>query len=309
MSAIDSASLNSFERWADFGTWLVIIGVAGEGVEILLKILQHKLTCKTFLLWCERHEFSIEIWGALFWIMVVAGLAVEFRYGHKAKTISDAENVRLVQKAAELTDRAATNELRVAVLSNNTVRLSIQLEEAKSNNLVLGHLLLARTLTEPLTATLKKFSGVVSHVEYVGETDGEPYNFAGQIFEVLHGTGAAWWNSPPNISNRTNDGIFILMNPLSLASPMPNKYPDSATGLFSDWFGGIPWRFSGASSNTLEQASSELADAFNTNGIFATREHDTSVEQHTIVIHVGSKLATDAYRAKVFGAKRPIIPP
>lgn len=42
-----------------------------------------------------------------------------------------------ISVAGEMKDRASTNELQVAVLSNETVRLSINLEGEKSNNLVL----------------------------------------------------------------------------------------------------------------------------------------------------------------------------
>jgi len=104
----------------------VIIGVAGEGVEIVLKIMQHKLTNENFLAWCKLQEFAIEIWGAVFWIIVVIGLAVEFRYGHKAKTITDAENVRLIQNAAELRQRAANTESNLVVLNKATLELAHQ---------------------------------------------------------------------------------------------------------------------------------------------------------------------------------------
>ncbi len=42
MVPADSALLESFESLADWGAMLVIIGVAGEGVEIVLKICNHK---------------------------------------------------------------------------------------------------------------------------------------------------------------------------------------------------------------------------------------------------------------------------
>jgi len=135
MSAIDSESLNSFEWLADFGTWLVIIGVAGEGVEIVLKVLQHKLTNEKFLAWCKNHEFSIEIWGALFWLMVVIGLAVEFRYGHKAKTITDRENARLTQNAAELNLKSEVFRLKANTLEREMMETKTNLANADPRSL------------------------------------------------------------------------------------------------------------------------------------------------------------------------------
>jgi hypothetical protein len=61
MTAADAASLNSWESMADFGTWLVIIGVAGEGLEIGIKICEHKIKSDRFSAWCEKHEFSIDM--------------------------------------------------------------------------------------------------------------------------------------------------------------------------------------------------------------------------------------------------------
>jgi hypothetical protein len=106
MSAEDAALLKFSESVADFGTWLVIIGVAGEGIEIGLKILRHKLKNENFLGWCNRHEFSIEIWGAIFWLMVVAGLAVEFSGNHDGKIVLDRQNAELYEQGKFAEERA-----------------------------------------------------------------------------------------------------------------------------------------------------------------------------------------------------------
>jgi hypothetical protein len=138
MSVIDAASLKSWESFADLGAWLVIIGVAGEGGEIVLKILKHKLKNMCFLGWYNKHEFSIELFAAVFWIMVVVGLAMEFRGNHKAKTITDRENVRLTQNAANLMEHAAntdSNNLVVATelfgLANQTAKISTSLSKVR----------------------------------------------------------------------------------------------------------------------------------------------------------------------------------
>jgi hypothetical protein len=143
MNTADASSLKFWEGLADVGTWLVIIGVAGEVVEIVLNILKHILKNKKFLDYHKKHKFCIEILGMVFWLMVVVGLCVELKGGHESKKISVAENSRLTKQlndttheAAVLNDRAFTNELQVAVLTNETVRLKLDLELAGSNNVV-----------------------------------------------------------------------------------------------------------------------------------------------------------------------------
>lgn len=103
MTAFDSASLKHFESLADWGTKLVIIGVAGEGIELLIKFFEPRL--KKRLKW--RHFFHktdpwINAVGGVFWIMVVLGLCWEFSGNHKAKVILDKDNAELHLKAAKL---------------------------------------------------------------------------------------------------------------------------------------------------------------------------------------------------------------
>ena len=110
MSELDSSLLKHWEFVADLGTWLVIIGVAGEGIEIALKILEHRCSNIRFLDWFKKHEFSIEVWGAIFWLMVVVGLLMELKGSHKSKEITDKENTRLTSLAAETSIRAGNAE-------------------------------------------------------------------------------------------------------------------------------------------------------------------------------------------------------
>jgi len=66
MVALDSSVLKFWEALADWGTWLVIIGVAGEGIEILLKILERKCKNEKFSGWYKKRDFAIEPWSGVF---------------------------------------------------------------------------------------------------------------------------------------------------------------------------------------------------------------------------------------------------
>lgn len=130
MSAADASLLNFSESIADFGTWLVIVGVAGEGIEIVLKILRHKWETGCFANWHDRHEFSIEILGAIFWLMVVAGLAIEFAGNHQSKIILDRQNAELYRQGKYAEERAETATLLAAQANERTAK-------AESANLTL----------------------------------------------------------------------------------------------------------------------------------------------------------------------------
>lgn len=118
MTALDLASLSWWETVADIGTWLVIVGVAGEGIEIVLKIIEHKSKHQGFKHWYEKYEFSIDVVGGIFWMMVVIGLLMEFRGSHESQRIVQTENTRITQEAGEAikqagfaNERASSNEL------------------------------------------------------------------------------------------------------------------------------------------------------------------------------------------------------
>ena len=142
----------------------------------------------------EHHKLESRFMKA----MVALGVIIElFALGHSIKEGKELEN-----KVSEASGRAATNELQVAVLSNETVHLSINLEEAKSNNLELSKQVLEleadiapRRITklqrETFIRILNDSDNVCkTHIKvFVGATDQETENFANDFREMLNEAG------------------------------------------------------------------------------------------------------------------------
>jgi hypothetical protein len=129
---LDSSSIKVWEVFAEVGTWMVIIGVAGEGVELALKLIKSKVKkCET---WCAKHELMIDALGAFFWMMVVFGLAVEFKGNHNAKSLEDRANA-ILNNEAGLARKNAGEAIRRAS-SNELARMEIEkkVEELRKKN-------------------------------------------------------------------------------------------------------------------------------------------------------------------------------
>lgn len=119
------ASLPSIWFWIVFEVFaalLVAIGCSGEWY------LHHHPAGRKKVEKEEHHKLESRFIAA-----VVIGVFMEFfALGHAIP-----EAIRLEKDVASANERASANESQVAVLSNETVNLSIKLEGAKSNNLVL----------------------------------------------------------------------------------------------------------------------------------------------------------------------------
>jgi hypothetical protein len=133
-------SIESWETLAEIGTALVILGVSGEGAEMLIKAAKlhkaKKADSKHWRLhsrphlaleWCDKHELGLEIFGFVCWLLVVVGLIIELRSSHEARLLANAEN-------AALKERAAKFELRA--------------EELRAKNLELEERIRPRTVTD-----------------------------------------------------------------------------------------------------------------------------------------------------------------
>lgn len=201
MSAIDASSLNFWETVADVGTWFVIIGVAGEGLEILLKLRRHKSKNEKFLTWYAKHDFAIEIIGGICWLMVVVGLGIEFEGNHKSQQIVKNENTRITKEAGKAIGLAgdanerAANALKQAGESNERASkfdadralIAKQAEEIRATNLVLQ----------------AKLAEVVAQVNAVNPMKKPAFNVTAMV--SLKNTGDLFSN--PEVTNRLFAGM------------------------------------------------------------------------------------------------------
>lgn len=96
MTALDSSSLKFWEVFSEIGFVLVIVGVAGEAVELFERLVRRK-SARIF-------------WAKVFWGILVFGLAMEFLGSHNASRIADTENAKLSKLAGEAAERAAKAE-------------------------------------------------------------------------------------------------------------------------------------------------------------------------------------------------------
>ena len=111
----------------DWGVVLVIWGVVGEVFAALVDFISEK----NWGNWHSRWKGKIRLFEFISGGVLIFGLAMEYR-GHKQETgILDADN-------AALHARASTNELRAALVESNNLVLSVNVENLRSNNLVLA---------------------------------------------------------------------------------------------------------------------------------------------------------------------------
>src|SRR6267142_631907 len=134
MIAFDAASLKQWELVADWGTAFVIIGVAGEGVELLVKCFENRLKkSRNADIFFHKADPWINLIGGLFWMMVPLGLWAEFRGNHNAKVILDRDNAELHGLASAANERSKHLEFENLTLRSNVVALEFRLTETSSN--------------------------------------------------------------------------------------------------------------------------------------------------------------------------------
>src|SRR5690349_5636790 len=114
MSSTDSWWLIFWEWFANIGFSLVIIGCVIEGVEHFVKFKRSE----------SRKRKGIEKFG---WLILVAGLAMEFLGDKRAKRIADRENRRLTVEAAQALEEAgkANEQAEELRKSNSALRVEI----------------------------------------------------------------------------------------------------------------------------------------------------------------------------------------
>lgn len=95
---------------------LVLIGVIGEGVEIVAKLF--------FEHWYKKHEKKFDKIGAVFWIVVVIGLALEIPDAAKVER----ENANLNREAGDARKMAGQANERASITESNNLVLRKQLD-------------------------------------------------------------------------------------------------------------------------------------------------------------------------------------
>lgn len=202
MTALDSASLKFWESVGLWGFIFVWVGVAGEGVEIFIKLFNRKLY--------ERKQFCLDVIGAAFWIVLVVALAVEFLGNEKAMRIADSINTQLDieagqarKEAGQANERAAKDELAVAVLTSNNLVLQKEVLALNTPRRIMGE---QRDKFITLLCNPHNVSKIPIKV-IVGESDSETDFFAMQIREMLDITGYGTKPCPfPIITNQSYQG-------------------------------------------------------------------------------------------------------
>jgi hypothetical protein len=184
MTALDSSSLKFWEVVGLWGFIFVWVGVAGEGVEIFIKLFQRKLY--------ERKKFCLDVIGAVFWIVLVIGLAVEFLGNVKAMRIADSINSRLDAEAGQARQNAGAAIELAAQIGTTNAQLSLRVEELRSANLALELKLQPRRITaqqrDKFIELLKEAPKCPVKV-FVGREDDETANYAKQVREILDSAG------------------------------------------------------------------------------------------------------------------------
>jgi hypothetical protein len=107
MTTLDSSALNSWGGWADVGCVLVIIGIVGEGAELIVKWGEKECFRKWFEYRLNPNILSsfVKFVGpiilpveTIFAFMVILGLSIEFLGTHKANGILYRNNNELLAK-------------------------------------------------------------------------------------------------------------------------------------------------------------------------------------------------------------------
>jgi hypothetical protein len=131
MKAWDSSSLNFWEVIAAIGFWAVFIGVAGEGVEIVAKVLFKK--------WFKNHEFKLDIIAGACWIILCIGLASENLGDTHVWVIADRQNedsrakVKVAEaKAEEAKTQTAIANQKAQEATERTAELDKEITDEKS---------------------------------------------------------------------------------------------------------------------------------------------------------------------------------
>jgi hypothetical protein len=175
MTALDLSSLRFWEMFSEIGFVLVIVGVAGEVVELFERLVRKKST-------------RINL-ARVFWAIVVAGLGMEFLGSHNAMRIADAENARLHVVANLANERSESLSASNLVLQADVLKL-----QAKQKPRVI-----TPTQVKDFIFLTERIPKVPVRV-MTGNVNSEQFSFAQQIREMLNRAGFKTPDSDTNLA-------------------------------------------------------------------------------------------------------------
>jgi len=134
---------SSFASWwsnfADFSAGVVTIGVVGEAIELTPKIIKAVQNWRVFikqrarfeslLKWFEKHEHALDIWGGVFWALIVLGLAGELLGSISARHFDSLTIGQLTEKSSVAIRDAADSNMRSKQLESTNLLLQIKLSQ------------------------------------------------------------------------------------------------------------------------------------------------------------------------------------
>jgi hypothetical protein len=213
----DDSLLLFWTRISEIGFILVIVGVVGESIELLSRLVG----------WWAKMHFSerahrwMLVIEFVFWGLLVVGLATEFLGAHKAQEVAERINSRLNKDAAEATKLAAEANQEAARNGLARVQIEKQLLELQAATQW-------RTITLAqefdLFLTLKQLPGMSMPYRHevvvdVLETDFEAVAFAKKIVLILRKCGFDAQRSRPYIGfgdpenlSQSPSGFGVFLN-------------------------------------------------------------------------------------------------
>jgi hypothetical protein len=144
-----SSSSDFWANVADISATFVVVGVLAEILELAPKILKAGLHLKwgfvikrktqiQFKLdWFDKHEHWMDVWGFLFWMIIVAALAGEL-LGERIARHFDSLTIEDLNGEASLANKAAAKANgRAGIAEKEAAQANVRAANTESNNLVL----------------------------------------------------------------------------------------------------------------------------------------------------------------------------
>lgn len=195
MTPIDPSALKFWESVGEWGFIFVWVGVAGEGIEISIKLFCPKLY--------DKKKSCLDLIGAIFWLVLVAALAVEFWGNHKAMQLADSMNSQLNTEAAQARKDAAEANERAALVESNNLALRSGLRDFVLDQTE------AREIDSYDLATALKQIPDVKVILLVDSSDHEARGFSSQLQLAFVGAG---WEVKHMAQRRIAEGCEVFIS-------------------------------------------------------------------------------------------------